>query len=87
VSLEIPLGFHDIPRCPYCHDPVSLGSMEDERREALESLRAPSHPTRSELASSSGSRGAFSLPLFLVLLFVFWPAGVVYAWLKWQGKL
>jgi hypothetical protein len=91
VSLEIPIAFSEIPRCPYCHDPVAVETLEKRRREAIDALR---EEHRDESRRSRVSPGAetsvcapaaerpFSLPLFLVLLFCFWPAAVLYAWIK-----
>jgi len=84
ISLEVPVGFSEVPRCPYCSDPVSIETLEARRHEAIEKLRAEHAPKAAEAASPMGLPSDFSLPIFLVLFFVFWPAAVVYAWWKWQ---
>jgi hypothetical protein len=83
ISLEVPLAFVDVPSCPYCHDPISFELLQERRREAIESLRAEHRP-RAEERSKAAS---FSLPLFLLLLFLCWPAALGYAVLKWHGRL
>lgn len=84
VSLRIPVAFTEVPRCPFCHDPVSAESLDERRRETIERLRAEHRPERER--STSGFTSPFSLALFVLLLFAFWPAGLVYAWFKWQAR-
>ena len=79
VSLEIPIAFREVPRCPHCHDPVSIDLLAERRRETIRALREPHSPAR-----GPGDAGSFSFPLFLLLLFLFWPAALGYAWLKWK---
>jgi len=83
IALDVPVGFREVPRCPHCCDLVDVDALERRRREALEALRAEHRPA----PRSAGTRPtpAFSIAVFLVLLFVFWPAAVGYAWLKWQA--
>ena len=80
VSLEVPIGFSEVPACPYCGDPVSVDALESRRHEALDELRVD------ERGSSwiRGSKVPFSIPLFVVLMMAFWPAGLIYAWYKCQ---
>ena len=84
ISLSIPVAFREIPRCPYCHDPVCFGDLEERRREAIEKLRDEHRPSpgREGLLASDFSPG-----LFLLLLFIFWPAALGYDWIKWRGTL
>lgn len=81
VALDLPIASREIPRCPYCHDPISCDGLEERRREAIETLRAEHRP-----ASGPRSVPTFSVPLFLLLIVAFWPAALVYAWGKWQGR-
>ncbi len=78
VSLEVPIGFSEVPACPFCDDPVAVESLEARRHEALEAMRAEHRPRRVEDLSSV----PFSIPLFLLLVFVFWPAALLYAWIR-----
>lgn len=83
VGLAIPIGSVEIPRCPYCHDPVCSESLDERRREALAALRAEERSaTRDEARLAPAP---FSLGLFLALLICCWPAALVYAFHKWQG--
>jgi len=79
LALEIPVAAREIPRCPYCGDPVSLRSLEERRREAIEALRVASGPETRPAGGSGGSRRSFSLGLFVLLLIAFWPAALLYA--------
>lgn len=82
VALDVPLSFHEIPRCPHCDDPVSADELEERRAEALEQLRAERQPVSQPDKSLMATSGDFSLVVFLILLAAFWPAAVVYAWHK-----
>ena len=86
ISLRVPIAFTEAPRCPFCHDPVSAESLEEQRREAIEALRAEHRRERSKHEPVASLGTAFSPVLFLVLLCTFWPAALVYAWLKWQRE-
>lgn len=87
IQLEVPVAFREVPRCPYCDDPVSFEVLEERRREALESLRAEGRPPPRKTGSLAGFPEGFNPVVFLVLLVVCWPAAIAYAWLKWQGSL
>ena len=84
ISLEIPVAFREVPRCPYCSDPISVESLEERRDEAIAALRAEH---RDALLQSAGTKANFSFPFFLLLLCACWPAALVYAWYKWQADL
>jgi hypothetical protein len=87
IALDVPVAFREVPRCPHCDDPVSVESLEERRDAAIEALREEHRARRDGSGSGSGARGSFSPVIFLLLLFAFWPAALVYAWFKWQGKL
>jgi len=82
VSLEVQVGSREAPSCPFCGDPVSVDLLEARRRDAIDELRAEHRPPAE--AVRGGSEIPFSIPVFLVLLMIFWPAAVGYAWLRWQ---
>jgi hypothetical protein len=84
VSLAVPVAFHEVPRCPYCHDPVAFEGLEERRREAIEALRAEHRPERSPAGPAFGLAPDFSALTFFLLLFGFWPAAFFYLWLKWR---
>jgi hypothetical protein len=81
VSLEVPIGFSKVPSCPYCGDPVSIDALEARRHEALEELRIEDR----DGSWRSGSTVPFSIPLFVLLILTFWPAGLAYAWYRCQN--
>jgi hypothetical protein len=80
ISLQSPASLREIPRCPYCEDPVSMPHLARLRREALERLRARPR----DAAALPEQSGWFSLVLFLIPLVSFWPAAIVYGWMKWE---
>lgn len=82
VSVQVPIGFDRIPTCEYCGDPVGADELESRRKAAIEALRAEHAPKRADLGSSV----PFSIPLFIVLMLVFWPAGVAYALYMCQNQ-
>lgn len=86
VPLDIPIASREVPRCPYCHDPISFDGLQERRREAIATLRAEHRPASRSSAERPESVPTFSVALFLLLLFAFWPAALVYAWCKWQGR-
>ena len=80
VSLEVPIGFSEVPACPYCGDPVSVDALETRRHEALDALRRDDRDS----SRARGSKVPFSIPLFVVLMMTFWPAGLLYAWYRYH---
>lgn len=81
IALEVPVGFTEIPICPYCNDPVSVSALEERRHEMLQSLYpapAPSDPQWQSFATQ------ISIPTFALLLIAFWPAALVYVWYRYQ---
>lgn len=86
IAIDVSVAAREIPRCPHCHDAVVMESLEERRRELFDELRVE-EPDARERAARAGTSDAFSIAIFLLLLFTFWPAALVYAWLKWQGRL
>ena len=64
VSLDLPAP----PACPHCAGPVLSADMNQLKLERVDALRA-----------ETASKSKFSVLLFVVLLFLFWPAAIVYA--------
>jgi len=82
VSIRVRVGDIDSTRCPYCRDFVGAESLIEEKAELIEALR-----TDPAILSARTTRGAnFSIPVFLILLIVFWPLGIGYAYWKWQAS-
>lgn len=84
ISLRVPASLREIPCCPYCGDVISIESLLELKREALERLRAEHRPRERERGHGVEA-GSFSIVVFLLLLFTFWPAALVYGWYKWQA--
>jgi hypothetical protein len=83
IALDVPVAFHELPTCTHCGDPISAEALQERKREAIDALRAEH---RVENASGIGLAEDFSIPVFLLLLCVFWPGAIFYAWHKWQGE-
>jgi hypothetical protein len=84
IALDVPLAFAELPTCTHCGDPISAESLQDRKRETIDALRAEH---RFEDASKVGPDKDFSMPTFLLLLCLFWPGAIFYAWHKWEGEL
>jgi hypothetical protein len=68
VNEKISLDLANVPSCTHCNGPVTVQDLNRLKTEGLRELRAKAEQTTP----------SFSLPLFLVLLFTFWPAAIVY---------
>jgi hypothetical protein len=79
VQIDVRLGDVASARCPYCHDPIGAERMMEEKAALIEKLGADPGAQRAQTTSS------FSVPVFVVLLFVFWPLAIGYAFLKWKA--
>jgi hypothetical protein len=79
VQIDVRLGDVASARCPYCHDPIGAERMMEEKAALIEKLGADPGAQRAHTTSS------FSVPVFVVLLFVFWPLAIGYAFLKWKN--
>jgi hypothetical protein len=87
IALDLPVACREIPRCPHCHEPAVPESLQELRRESIEALRAEHRPRPGARGADCAAKAAFSPAIFVLLLFVCWPAAVVYSWFKWQGRL
>jgi len=90
ISRSFPASREEPPQCPYCGTPVGLDRWNDMRRRVLEDIREQDSRDSVPAATghiapqAPGARRAFSLPVFILLLFIFWPAAVVYAVAKYN---
>ncbi len=90
ISRSFPASREEPPQCPYCGTPVGLDRWNDMRNRVLEDIR--DQDTRDPVPAgigqvippAPGARRVFSLPVFILLLFIFWPAAVVYAVAKYN---
>lgn len=74
ISIEVPIGFTQVPSCPYCGDPVCVDTLDERRHAVLDRLRDEYAPKPESLGGVP-----FSIPVFLALLVFFWPAAMGYA--------
>ena len=81
VSLNIRLGDLSGAQCPYCDDPLGVERLSEEKARLIDELDTDPTAVDSRLRPGAG----FSLWLFVVLTFVFWPAGVGYALWHWRA--
>lgn len=81
VALQVPIGFTQVPICPYCNDPVSVSALEERRHDMLQTLYAEHAP---EQAPWQTFATRISIPTFAILFFAFWPAALVYVWYRYH---
>lgn len=79
VSIALHVGQVSAARCPYCRDPLAAASLMEEKARLIEELDADPAPP------SSHTKSSFSVPIFVVLLLLFWPLGVGYALWHWRA--
>ena len=83
VNERVALDLAAVPSCRYCRAPVVKRDLNTLKLEAVAAIRAE-HAAR---------RRGFSAIVFVLLLFVFWPAAVAYAvwktglWDAWVERL
>jgi hypothetical protein len=82
VQIDVRLDDLATARCPYCHDPIGAESALEQKAELMEKLGAHRTSTRTRATAASSP---FSIPVFVILLFVFWPLAIGYAFLKWKN--
>ena len=85
ISKSFPASQEGPPKCPYCGTPVGIDRWHEMRSMVLEDIRnqdlrdsAPGRISKGVPAAPS-ARPVFSLPVFILLLFIFWPAAIIYA--------
>jgi hypothetical protein len=81
VAVSVRVADVDAARCPYCHDSLGAERVMEERARLIDELDGDAAATRSGPFGSG-----FSLWIFAVLTFVFWPAGVAYAVWHWRAN-
>jgi hypothetical protein len=80
VSVSLRIGDVRAARCPYCHDPLDAEGLLEEKARLIDELDTDPESAR------PGPKSSFSLPIFVVLTFVFWPLAVGYALWHWHAS-
>lgn len=84
VALDVALHEASGARCPVCDAAVDARVIDDAKQTVMSEISA-----RSESACAPAShppRGGFSLPIFLVLVVLFWPLALVYGLRHWTPQ-
>ena len=81
VSLRVSVGDLESTRCPYCQDFIGAESLIEEKALLIDELRTDP----AILNRRSAANGHFSIAIFCVLTFVFWPLGIGYAFWHWRA--
>ena len=79
VSLTLRVGDVTAARCPHCHDPIALEQLREEKARLIEELDSDTGTGQERPGEAH-----FSVPIFVVLLLVFWPLAIGYAFWHWQ---
>ncbi len=82
VSVNVRVGDIASARCPYCRDFLGAEKLIEEKAELIDALDTDPEIIRSR----NSSRSTFSVPVFVMLLIVFWPLGIGYAFWKWRAS-
>jgi hypothetical protein len=85
LGYTIPLIVSKMPRCKYCGTELDASHVNNLKLEALKLISNSNH---SGVSTDRTHRphSAFNWVVFFILLFVFWPFALVYAYMK-NGKL
>jgi hypothetical protein len=83
VSVSVPIGNVAAARCPYCHDPLDVDRLTEEKARLIDELDGDA----AAMSGSAAEGRTFSVATFILLSFVFWPLGVAYAIWYWRAGL
>ncbi|MCG6892816.1 MAG: hypothetical protein LJE65_04365 [Desulfobacteraceae bacterium] len=82
IGYSIPLFITRLPRCSYCKSPIDVSYINRLKQEKIQSiLMANPMPAQSEISNPS-SKSGFNWAIFVILLLLFWPLALVYAYAK-----
>ncbi len=85
ISKSFPASQIEPPQCSYCGMPVGIDRWNDMRNSAMkdilrqDAMALPVADTGQGGPAAATGRASFSLPIFILLLLLFWPAAIVYA--------
>ncbi|MGA1871525.1 MAG: hypothetical protein ACMUJM_23610 [bacterium] len=84
IGYTIPLIVTKLPCCSYCRSPLDVSHINRLKQERIESILAlNSAPIAND--AFDAPKSSFNWELFVILLLLFWPAALVYAYAK-SGK-
>jgi hypothetical protein len=81
MSLRVTIGSTSVLRCPYCHEPIDITRVAEEKARLIDELEAdPPGALESHAAphASGQEKSEFSVVIFILLFSVFWPAALWY---------
>lgn len=85
LGYTIPLVVSTLPRCKYCGTDLDATHINRLKQEKIRSIRA-SNPSSVPAGDPVQRRGSFNWVVFVILLVVFWPLALGYAFMK-SGRL
>ncbi len=82
MNLDVSVSSDALPECPYCGIPLQPDKWNSLKREAILNIQ------NNEREGLSVSKGImiphdFSWPIFIILLIIFWPLGLLYYAVKY----
>lgn len=77
MSVQVTIGSLAAVLCPYCHEPIDVARIAEEKARLIDELESDRRVSTSPGRDESES-GEFNVVLFIVLFTVFWPAGLWY---------
>ncbi|MGA1823085.1 MAG: hypothetical protein ACMUIP_00385 [bacterium] len=84
IGYTIPLVVTTLPHCNYCNSPLDISYINRLKQERIESILGVHSASRANVAFNT-PKSSFSWGVFVMLLLIFWPAALAYAYLK-NGK-
>lgn len=79
MSIEVTIGSLAAVRCPYCHEPIDVARIAEEKARIIDELEADRlEGSIEDPLAGPVTTGEFSIIVFIVLFSVFWPAAVWY---------
>jgi hypothetical protein len=86
IGKKFPVSLDRAPQCPYCGNPLNMDRWNELKRNFIDDMKSRDMLTDRQAAAGqpAGRQAAFSKPLFVILLLLFWPAALIYALVNYR---
>lgn len=82
IGKKFPVSPDRAPQCPYCGNPLNMDRWNELKRKFIDDMK--SRDMQAAVSQPAGRQAAFSKPLFVILLLLFWPAALIYALVRYN---
>lgn len=88
IGKRYPISLDRAPSCPYCGNPLNMERWNDLKRRVIDGMKRNDlgSAARDAAVHAAYEKTPFSKPVFIILLILFWPAGLIYALVKYNGR-